>query len=51
MGKKIKEVKVIWEDTDVSASKGGSMRRYFKESKDMLMQIMRVKLNDMRGMY
>jgi glycosyltransferase involved in cell wall biosynthesis len=51
MGKKIKEVKVIWEDTDVSASKGGHLRRYFKESKDMLFQILRIKINDVRGMY
>ena len=51
MGKKIMEVKVIWEDTDISSSKGGSFGRYFKESKDMLFQIIRVKLNDLRGMY
>jgi dolichyl-phosphate beta-glucosyltransferase len=51
MGKNIKEVRVIWEDTDVSVGKGGSIRRYFKESYDMLFQIIRVKVNDMRGMY
>ena len=51
MGKKIKEVKVIWEDTDMSVGKGSSIYRYFKESKDMLFQIIRVKINDIRGMY
>jgi dolichyl-phosphate beta-glucosyltransferase len=50
-GAKIKEVKVNWRDEDTSKSKGGSLQRYIKESKDMLMQITRVKINDMKGLY
>lgn len=50
-GEKIKEVRVTWEDADVSKSKGGGLSRYVKESREMLTQILRVKLNDMRGMY
>lgn len=51
IGGKIMEVKVIWKDEDVSTSKGGSLQRYFKESVDMLKQVLRVKINDTKGMY
>lgn len=51
IGGKIMEVKVIWKDEDASQSKGGSLQRYFKESLEMVKQILRVKINDMRGMY
>lgn len=51
MGEKIKEVVVKWQDRDVSKSKGGGMGQYFKESREMLMQILRVKLNQYRGLY
>lgn len=44
----IKEVPVEWKDCDVSK---GKQKSYFKESKEMLMQILRVKLNDIRGLY
>jgi dolichyl-phosphate beta-glucosyltransferase len=47
----IEEVPVIWEDKDISTSKGGGLGRYFKESKEMLSQILRVKVNDLRGLY
>ena len=51
-GKGIKEVLVRWHDKDVgSKSKGSGLRRYINESKEMLGQILRVKLNDLRGMY
>jgi len=50
-GVSIKEVVVAWHDQDVSQSKGGGMGRYFRESEEMLMQIMRVKLNDLKGLY
>jgi dolichyl-phosphate beta-glucosyltransferase len=50
-GAGIKEVIVEWHDKDVSKSKGGSVSRYFRESKEMLMQIIRVKLNDFNGIY
>jgi glycosyltransferase involved in cell wall biosynthesis len=51
MGYVIEEVPVLWEDVDVSQSKGGSLKRYLKESKDMLFQIIRVKLNERAGLY
>lgn len=51
MNYEIEEVPVIWEDQDVSTSKGGGLSRYFKESKEMLSQILRVKINNIRGLY
>jgi len=47
----IEEVPVDWEDTDTSISKGGVLKRYIRESKEMLTQILRVKINDLRGIY
>jgi hypothetical protein len=51
MGCKIKEVKVVWNDRDKSTGKGGALQKYTKESYEMVMQILRVKLNDVRGLY
>lgn len=51
LGGKIKEVIVVWRDEDTSKSKGGGLSRYVKESIEMLLQILRVKLNDIWGMY
>lgn len=48
LGYKIKEVPVEWEDRDIAR---GKKKSYLKESKEMLMQILRVKLNDIRGLY
>ena len=50
-GCKIREVVVEWQDRDVSKSKGGGLGKYVRESQEMLMQILRVKVNDMRGRY
>ncbi|HWA52055.1 MAG TPA: glycosyltransferase [Patescibacteria group bacterium] len=50
-GCKIKEVEVSWHDRDVSNTKGHGSGRYFRESEEMLMQIIRVKMNDMKGLY
>lgn len=47
----IKEVQVEWNDKDVSVSKGRAFGRYLHESKEMLGQILRVKINDTRGLY
>ncbi|MGB9637473.1 MAG: glycosyltransferase [Microgenomates group bacterium] len=47
-GYKIKEVPVEWRDRDVST---GKKKSYIKESWDMLKQIFRVKLNDLKGLY
>jgi hypothetical protein len=51
MSYSIEEVPVEWSDADKSISKGGGLERYLKESKEMLFQILQVKLNDMRGYY
>jgi len=41
-------VVVNWQDKDVAQ---GKERKFFKESKEMLMEILRVKLNDLKGKY
>ena len=51
LGHKIKEIVVEWNDEDTSGSKGGNLARYVRESWEMFSQILRVKLNDMRGFY
>ncbi len=51
MGCKIAEVPVSWDDRDVSKGKGGGISRYIRESKEMFGQILRVKLNDLKGRY
>ena len=51
LGLTIKEVVVDWSDQDASISKGGALFRYFKESKDMVAQIIRVRINSLRGLY
>jgi len=48
LGYKIKEVPIEWKDRDVSK---GKKKSYLKESKEMLGQIIRVKINDIRGLY
>lgn len=50
-GGKIKEVNVAWSDKDKSKGKGGGIRKYLRESKEMFAQIIRVKINDLKGMY
>lgn len=48
MGNKIMEVPVVWKDEDVSSNKD---RNFFRESYEMLFEIMRVRINDMLGKY
>ena len=47
-GYKLKEVDVSWRDEDIATNKS---KNFFKESADMLKQILRVKLNDLKGTY
>ena len=47
-GYKIAEVPVDWEDRDVAK---GKQRKFIKESKEMLKEILRVKINDLKGFY
>lgn len=48
LGYRIKEVPVIWQDEDVSV---GKKRNFIKESKDMLLEVLRVRINDLKGVY
>ncbi|MBU1126844.1 glycosyltransferase [Patescibacteria group bacterium] len=48
LGFKVKEVIISWKDRDVSIGKN---RNFAKESKEMLLEILRVRLNDIRGVY
>lgn len=51
-GNKIAEVGVSWEDRDVSVGKGGnSLTKYIKETKNMFLEVVRVKINETRGLY
>jgi hypothetical protein len=50
-GYKIKEVQVKWQNEDSSTTKGDNATRFKKESKQMLQEIIRVKRNDLRGLY
>jgi dolichyl-phosphate beta-glucosyltransferase len=50
-GYKIKEVIVKWYNQDSSTTKGDNSARFKKESKQMLKEIIRVKYNDLHGLY
>lgn len=51
-GGKIKEVPVVWHDKDFGGkNKGSGLGKYIKESREMFGEILRVKLNDLRGLY
>ncbi|MCU0520817.1 MAG: glycosyltransferase [Anaerolineae bacterium] len=49
----IKEVTVAWRNRDLSDTKGqnGEAHRYLRESVDMVKQVLRVTLNQLRGYY
>jgi hypothetical protein len=46
LGEKIKEVRVIWKNEDTSS---GKSRNFVKESIEMFLEILRVRVNDMLG--
>lgn len=48
LGFKIKEVAVEWEDKDITL---GKKRNFLKESKEMLLEVLRVRINDWRSAY
>lgn len=52
-GYRIKEVVVSWSNRDQSNTKSqtGDLRRYINESIDMARQVIRVKINQWRGVY
>lgn len=47
----VKEVKVEWRNEDVSESKNRSVNKFVYESYQMLVQVLRVRLNDISGKY
>lgn len=50
-GFKIKEVYVDWKNEDISDTKGDDNSRFKKESINMIQEIIRVKKNDLQGLY
>jgi dolichyl-phosphate beta-glucosyltransferase len=52
-GYRIKEVEVEWQNRDESDTKdqAGRLVRYFKESIEMAREVVRVKLNQLKGLY
>lgn len=50
-GYKIKEVYVNWRNEDMSDTKGDNNSRFKKESLNMIQEIIRVKKNDLKGLY
>lgn len=50
-GYKIAEVPIFWEDRDVSKGKSRGTGKFVQESIDMIKEIIRVKINDLRGFY
>lgn len=48
LGYRVKEIIVDWEDRDIAR---GKRRDFIKESTEMLKEILRVRLNDLRGYY
>jgi dolichyl-phosphate beta-glucosyltransferase len=50
-GYKIKEVVVNWKNEDISDTKGDNNSRFKKESINMIQEIVRVKKNDLKGLY
>lgn len=51
LGLSIREVPVAWNDKDISESKERGFKKYLRESKEMLQEITKVKLNDLLGRY
>ena len=50
LGYKIAEVPVKWRDEDLSVTKNRG-KKFIKESREMATEILRVKLNDLKGLY
>lgn len=48
LGHRVKEVPVDWQQEDVSR---GKQKSFLRESREMLAEVLRVKWNDMRGVY
>ncbi len=51
MGHKIREVRVLWQDEDISSTKGDLSKRYKKESILMAKEVYRITLKNLQGGY
>lgn len=53
MGYRLKDVEVKWRNRDLSDTKSpeGAMKRYIRESTEMAREVVRVKRNQMKGVY
>ena len=53
MGYRLKDVEVKWRNRDLSDTKSpeGAMKRYIRESTEMASEVIRVKRNQMKGVY
>lgn len=51
LGYKIKEVSVDWRNEDTSTTKGDANARYINESKEMALEVWRIFLNNLKGIY
>jgi len=50
-GYKTKEVEVNWQNRDISTTKGDNTARFKRESQQMAREILRVKINHLKGFY
>ncbi len=51
LGHKIKEIEVDWRNEDISTTKGDANARYINESKEMALEVWRIFLNNIKGVY
>jgi len=51
LGKRIKEVQVVWNNEDTSTTKGDPNLRYINESKEMIIEVWRIFTNNLKGVY
>lgn len=50
-GYKIAEEPILWQDRDVSTGKARGTNKFIKESVDMFLEVWRVKINQIKGLY
>lgn len=50
-GSRIKEVEVVWRNIDTSTTKGDANARYVNESKEMALEVWRIFVNNLKGVY
>ncbi|MBU1130072.1 hypothetical protein KKE45_02005, partial [Patescibacteria group bacterium] len=50
-GYKIKEIPVMWKNEDTSTTKGDNLKRFKKESIQMVKEILNILINNFKGKY